>query len=147
MSFDTINGAAGRDLVFGGTGADLLTGGGDDDLLIAGTTAHDSNLPTLILIQTAWNSTDVYSTRISKLRAGTGVPKLAASVTVFGDASGDTLTGNSDRDWFFAAISEVADKDLNEDLDVIKPFGFQGEHRSAHTLKPDGPQNGHYRIV
>jgi Ca2+-binding RTX toxin-like protein len=124
---DTIIGAAGRDMIFGGNGADNLSGEGDLDLLIAGTTSYDldvaffnsSSTANLVLMRGVWVSVDSYSVRSNKLRTGSGVPKLAAGETVFGDSSTDSLTGNVDQDWFFAQLNEVTDKAADETVDVI----------------------------
>ena len=118
---DVLNGGGDRDLLFGGTGIDSLSGGDDDDLLIAGTTSHDTNRTGLAGILAEWDSNLIdYSTRLSHLRSGIGVPQLAVGVTVLSDGSSlDSLTGGTGRDWFFAALAEVNDESADEDIDII----------------------------
>jgi Ca2+-binding RTX toxin-like protein len=117
---DTLSGGDGRDLLLGGAGADTLTGGVDEDLLIAGTTSYDALPASLVAILAEWDSADDYATRQGRLRAGTGVPRLAATVTVKSDGSAvDSLTGSADRDWYFAALAEVTDKAADESVDVL----------------------------
>jgi uncharacterized protein (TIGR03118 family) len=98
---DHLMAEGGNDLLIGGDGRDHLMGQKGDDLLIGGSTAHDTHLELLMQILAELNSTDDYATRVAKLRAGTGVPKLDAT-TVFDDATRDILHGGPGLDWFLA---------------------------------------------
>lgn len=106
---DDLLGSDHRDILIGGGGSDRLRAGSEDDLLIGGATVHDSDLARLLQILAEWTSTDSYTTRIDKLRNGTGgLPKLDAT-TVFDDGASDTLRGNQGLDWFFAGPGDVVD--------------------------------------
>ncbi|MEQ1903097.1 MAG: calcium-binding protein [Pirellulaceae bacterium] len=121
---DIVSGGAGRDILIGGGGGDSLNGGADDDLLIAGTTAYDANQTALNVLRGEWISTARdYLTRVANLRSGVGGYRLQASgvgATVFNDTHADTLTGDADRDWFFAAaldsITDLAGDELKDTL-------------------------------
>jgi uncharacterized protein (TIGR03118 family) len=113
---DDLRGSSGRDILIGGEGSDRLRGGSGDDLLVGGATAYDGNITALLQIQVEWTSADAYSTRIDKLRNGTGVPKLDAT-TVFDDSAPDTLRGDQGLDWFFVGPGDaVADQEPSEQL-------------------------------
>jgi Ca2+-binding RTX toxin-like protein len=102
---DILQGGAGRDILIGGLGADTLDGGANEDLLVAAATAYDANLPALQQIMQEWARTDLaYASRVSDLRAGTGLnsPYLLKSATVADDGSVDILTGGTELDWLFA---------------------------------------------
>ena len=118
---DVLEGGAQRDLLFGGLGTDVFNGRDADDLLIAGSTTHDLNLRSLILIYTEWNSARDFTQRTSNLWGnGTGT-RFNADIylnsnsadgitdTVFADGSLDDLTGGLRQDWFFADLSEIRD--------------------------------------
>jgi Ca2+-binding RTX toxin-like protein len=114
---DVLVGRRGRDILIGGDGRDVLIGGGHDDLLIGGSTAYDTDTTALMQILTEWTSTDSYNTRVAKLRAGSGVPKLDA-MTVSDDGVRDILVGGRGLDWFFAGAhdltpGEVATEQVN----------------------------------
>ncbi|MFO1000942.1 MAG: hypothetical protein U0936_11410 [Planctomycetaceae bacterium] len=107
---DQLTGNGGRDILVGGLGLDSLSGGDDDDILIAGRTTGDSNFNELNLIQSAWLTTTSYSSRVSGLRTGTGMPqvKLKARVNVLNDNNEkDTLVGGTGTDWYFRALDDV----------------------------------------
>jgi uncharacterized protein (TIGR03118 family) len=110
-------GSVNRDILIGGEGSDRLRGGGDDDLLIAGTTAHDSNIPALLQILGEWTSAHSYATRVANLRSGAGgLPKLD-STTVSDDGAVDTLRGNRGLDWFFAGPNDtLPDRQPTEEM-------------------------------
>jgi TIGR03118 family protein len=98
---DHLMAEGGNDLLIGGDGRDHLMGQKGDDLLIGGSTAHDTHLELLMQILAELNSADDYATRVAKLRAGTGVPKLDAT-TVIDDGDRDILHGGPGLDWFLA---------------------------------------------
>lgn len=104
---DTITGGAGRDLVFAGLGADSLLGGSGDDILLAGTSSWDTNAAKLRSILNIWLGAGDYNSRTTTLRDGTGGVQLKANVTAFNDTNADTLTGNSETDWFFASLADT----------------------------------------
>jgi hypothetical protein len=102
---DSLVGNGGRDLLIGGLGADTLMGGAGDDLLIDGTTVFDGDHVGLAAIMTEWTSSRTYAERVANLRGGVG-PALTVRLndaTVTHDDSTDRMTGDGDRDWFFAA--------------------------------------------
>ena len=107
---DRLLGHAGRNILIGGSGVDLLDGGSNDDILIAGFTLSDASTNELNDLRTEWSSAADYPTRVANLRAGVGTSSasLKATVNVFDDGGEvDSLTGNSGRDWFFAALDDV----------------------------------------
>src|SRR5439155_3877108 len=104
---DVLIAGAGRDILIRSEGHDRLHGGANDDLLIGGSTTYDSNTTALLQILAEWTSTDSYSTRITKLRAGAGgLPKLVDGTTVLDDGVQDALVGGDGLDWFFAAAND-----------------------------------------
>jgi uncharacterized protein (TIGR03118 family) len=103
---DKLFGQSGRDLLIGGDGLDQLLGRGNDDILIGGSTSHDGNTAELLQILDEWTSADSYTTRVDKLRNGTGVPALNAT-TVFDDGLRDFLLGGAGLDWFFAGVQDL----------------------------------------
>jgi hypothetical protein len=123
---DVIKGGSGRSLLIGSsrnaTGPDQLTGGIGDDILIAGYTDYDHDTAALMDILTEWQSTDDYTTRISRISQGVGASnaRLVWGTTVHDDGNGknDVLFGDPPgsktfgRDWFFAALAKEI-KDLN----------------------------------
>lgn len=119
---DQLYGRDHRDILIGGAGADTLHGDGGEDLLISGATSYDANDAALVDLLWAWGHPyDDYATRVSKLRSGTGVPKLVAGNTVKPDPASNNLYGDSDRDWFFGRLSDIKDKDtaLSEEVDAL----------------------------
>jgi hypothetical protein len=83
-----------RNILVAGGSASTLIGGNLDDLLIGGTTSYDTETGLVSWQQIAayWAGTDPYSTRVSNLESGNGVPLLDAS-TVTGNGGGNTMTG------------------------------------------------------
>jgi Ca2+-binding RTX toxin-like protein len=116
---DALIAGAGRSLLIGGLGADTLLGGGADDILIGGTTDYDTNTSALLALMSEWQRTDAdYTTRISHLRNGggnNGTFKLN-STTVHDDATADVLTGGAGKDWFWANLPEITDRDPSEQV-------------------------------
>lgn len=98
---DVLIGRGGRDILIGGDGRDILNGGNGDDLLIGGSTTYDTNTAALLQILTEWTSTDSYSTRVNKLRNGTGGLPMLDATTVSDDGVRDQLIGGPGMDWFF----------------------------------------------
>jgi uncharacterized delta-60 repeat protein len=116
---DLVFGGAGRDFLIGGDGADTILGNADDDLLVSGTTDFDANAAALAGIIAEWNSSRSYAQRTANIGgtgSGTGFAARLNSqyflnanghhgpVTVHDDNDVDTLTGDADRDWFFANL-------------------------------------------
>ncbi len=110
---DTLYGGSGRNLLIGGPGADTLFAGSAGDILIGGTTSYDSDTAAdqtvLAFIMLEWDSTDSYSTRVSKLMkdGGSNGKYVLNSNTVFDDNATDRLYGYASAagaalDWFFA---------------------------------------------
>jgi hypothetical protein len=92
---EDITGGTGPNLIISGGGAGQILGGGAGDILIGGSTAYDQNPAALQAILAYWTgSGDGYATRVANLLAGTGVPQLAAGVTVFDNGATNLLTGN-----------------------------------------------------
>jgi secreted trypsin-like serine protease/Ca2+-binding RTX toxin-like protein len=100
---DTLTGNGGRDVIIGGTAADSISGGSGDDLLFDGTTSHDEHDFALRAIMSEWSSARSYSDRISNLRNGVAGTVRLNSSTVTWDSHVDSLTGGTDRDWFWGA--------------------------------------------
>jgi Ca2+-binding RTX toxin-like protein len=103
-----------RDILIGGAGSEKLFGGTSQDLLIAGTTSFDHNEAALNALQLEWNARRSYAARVANLRGtGTGARNngsfflvaSGANETVFGSHKGNTLTGGTGQDWFFAKVS------------------------------------------
>ncbi len=95
-------GGPGRDLLIAGTTASLLIGSGDRDLLIGGTTTFDRNAAGLDAILSEWVSS--------------GTTSRLTAASVFKNNGLNRLSGDADRDWFFAALaSELVDFDASED--------------------------------
>jgi VCBS repeat-containing protein len=101
---DHLQGGPGRDVLIGGRGSDHLTSGDGDDVLIAGFTDHDAHLRDLCAILDAWNGTGSYASRVAGLGA------LLSTSTVHDDGVEDHLGGGGGTDWFFAALSEGANR-------------------------------------
>ena len=120
---DQLEGRAGRDILIGGLGLDVLDGGADDDILIAGTTTSDGLITNLNAIRTEWTSGNVYTARITNLRAGVGSPvvSLKAKVNVLNDSGAvDSLTGGLGDDWYFRALDDaITDLFAGEFVDVL----------------------------
>jgi Ca2+-binding RTX toxin-like protein len=107
---DILDGRGGNDILVGGLGIDVIYGGADQDILIAGRTSYDGQLVSVRRLLSEWTSASSYATRVSNLRLGVGSPvlRLKAKSTVLNDSlAGDQLAGNSEEDWFFAALDDI----------------------------------------
>lgn len=107
---DQLSGGGGRDILIGGAGLDNINGGVDDDILIAGRTVVDQMFSRLVDLSNTWRSSDAYSTRLTKIRAGVGpsLTSLKAKVNVLGDpGQPDSLRGEDGNDWYFRAVDDV----------------------------------------
>jgi Ca2+-binding RTX toxin-like protein len=119
---DTLVGFLGFDILVGGAGNDTLLGMGGDDILIGSTTSYDditvaNNMIAWEAFREEWTSGDSYNNRTVKIRdigVGPYNDTLTANVTVFDDADGDDLYGNTEDDWFFAAAGEAQDVEIGE---------------------------------
>jgi hypothetical protein len=115
---NTIVGGSGESILIGGKGKDTVTGNSGSDILIAGYTDYDTssaaNDAALDAILLEWQSTDSYSSRISKIKAGVGSGgyKFVWGTTVHDNSTSNanTLTGGggaSGLNWFFANVSHT----------------------------------------
>jgi hypothetical protein len=88
-------GSGRRNLLVAGGSASTLLGGNGEDLLIGGTTTYDTEagLVSWQAIANYWAGADPYSTRVSNLESGSGVPLLDATI-VTGNGGGNTMTGS-----------------------------------------------------
>jgi murein DD-endopeptidase MepM/ murein hydrolase activator NlpD len=100
---DFLWGLDGRDILLGGLAADKLNGGMGDDILIDGTTDFDADAVKLASMRTAWAQNQPYAQRIQALNGS------LTAATVHHDGVADTLTGDLDRDWFWADGIDVHD--------------------------------------
>ncbi|VTR95499.1 nhl repeat family protein : Uncharacterized protein OS=Ktedonobacter racemifer DSM 44963 GN=Krac_12419 PE=4 SV=1: HemolysinCabind: HemolysinCabind: HemolysinCabind [Gemmata massiliana] len=113
---DVLVGGAARDILIGGAGNDFLFGFGNDDIVIGGPTVYDANPTALTQILTVWNSNASYNDRVATIRAGTGVPKLDATI-VMADNGRNVIFGDQGLDWFFGTGTDViADRNGSEKL-------------------------------
>jgi Ca2+-binding RTX toxin-like protein len=104
---NTLRGGGGRDLLIAGAGPGMLFGGDGEDILIGGSTAYDTDAVALRAIMDEWLRTDLsYEERVDHLMNGGGLngPYLLNSSTVSGNGGGNTLKGESGRDWFFGNL-------------------------------------------
>jgi Ca2+-binding RTX toxin-like protein len=107
-----ISGGTNPSLLIGGKGPDTVFGGSGDDILIAGYTDYDAstlaNDLALEAILAEWQSANLYSTRIARIKSGVGpngTDKLVWGVTVHDNAvtNANTLIGwEPGENWFFA---------------------------------------------
>jgi ELWxxDGT repeat protein len=107
---DQLLGGAGRDLLIGGLGRDRLDAGTDDDILIAGRTINDNLIGNLQKLRTDWISQLSYVSRVTRLRAGVGLPvvSLKAKLNVLNDAGDDdSLAGGTGSDWYLRALDDA----------------------------------------
>jgi hypothetical protein len=85
----------------------MLLRGYGEDVLIGGSTAYDMDPVALRAIMDEWLRTDrSYEERVDHLMNGGGRsdPYLLNRSTVSGSGSGNTLKGESSRDWFFGDL-------------------------------------------
>jgi hypothetical protein len=112
-------GGSARNLLIAGTeGYATLIAGPAGDILIGGTTSYDSNTTALAYIMAEWDSSDGYSTRLSKISNGGGLngSYVLNTTTVFYNGVTDYLYGYSSAsgnslDWFFAHTKGKTNKD------------------------------------
>jgi Ca2+-binding RTX toxin-like protein len=123
VGVDTITGGSGRSILIGGRGNDSVQGGSADDIVIGGFTDFDSSSDAhdqaLMAILTEWQSSDSYSIRISKIKAGVGAgsAKFLFGTTVHDDGNASALTGGGGTDWFFKGTHDtVTDQAAGEQL-------------------------------
>jgi uncharacterized protein (TIGR03118 family) len=103
---DTLVGGIHRDILIGGDGHDTIIGSAGDDILIGGTTAYDTDVPSLLQIMGEWNSRDSFAVRQQKLSTGAdGLPILDAT-TVTADGVRDLLFARPGHDWIFAGVHD-----------------------------------------
>ncbi len=119
---DVLNGGAGRDILIGSAGADTLNGGSEDDILIGGISSLSTNVVALTAIRNEWVSANSYSLRVSHLLTGgglNGTTKLNSSTITNDSSAADSLTGNSELDWFFQSANDIL-VDFNAGLGELK---------------------------
>jgi hypothetical protein len=106
-----------RNILVAGKSASTLNGGDQEDLLIAGYTSYDTQagLTSWQQIAAYWAGTDSFTTRVTRLEAGTGVPTLDAA-TVTGNGGNNTLVGKGELALIFT-----------DDLDGISGFNSQSQ--------------------
>ncbi len=119
--FSTLYGGSARNLLIAGSkGPGTLHAGPAGDILIGGYTKYDSNITALAYIMAEWDSSDSYSTRVSKISKGVGPNSAYAlnSTTVFDNVDSltgarwsDSLYGGAGLDWFFAHTKGKTGKD------------------------------------
>jgi ELWxxDGT repeat protein len=110
--WDTLWGDNGRDLLIGGVGKDWLNGRAGDDILLGGTTNYDASYAAQKAILATWTTTRSYESRIASIMAGVGADHVKlTNTTVHDDNLADSLTGYTERDWFFAELSAGTDQE------------------------------------
>jgi len=117
----------GYNILIGGPGVDTIKGNGND-ILISGTTSYDSNTPTNIAaldaILAEWSSTDLYSTRISKIMSGVGSGGTDAlnSSTCQSDGVANTVSDGASatqNNWFIVNSKDKVTKKRNETETIV----------------------------
>ncbi len=109
---DRLFGLQGQDLLIGGGGQDRLFGNRDEDLLIGGFTSHDNHVAALRLLSAEWKSGSTYESRARSIHNGTGSNLAGSGVflqknsSVFDDGEVDRVFGQTDRDLFFAELTD-----------------------------------------
>ena len=114
---DVLKGGAGRDVLIGGAGSDTLDGRGKDDILLGASLTYQIDPLALKLVSAEWNrATVLYQQRrdhlLGELAGGLNRPNLLDSTTVVEDGVGDSVTGGTERDWFFNSTT-IADNLLD----------------------------------
>jgi hypothetical protein len=124
---DRLIGGQGRDILIGGAGTSTLQAGNPPAtnlaqggaILIGGTTDYDGNAQVLAGFLAEWSRTDIdYATRIAHLTGAmsgglNGTNLLKGSMThnstdtVHDNGQGDTLTGGTGMDWYFAGMLDM----------------------------------------
>ncbi len=104
---NTINGGSGRSILIADKGTSTINGGSADDIVIGGYTTYDgsgnANDQALMAIMAEWQSSDSYSTRVSKITAGVaGGAKLVLGTTVFSNGKSNTLNGGGGSNWILS---------------------------------------------
>jgi Ca2+-binding RTX toxin-like protein len=113
---DWLYGDSGRDILIGGMGADELYGGAGQDILIGGPSQYEGDGTILGFLRNEWATPRTYDGRVHNLRAGggrNGTFRLEAK-TVPPDPDQDQLYGEADRDWFWAYLPDVSDRETGE---------------------------------
>ena len=112
---DFLSGDSGQDVLIGGMGADIVGGGLGSDLLIGGYAIYDSSIPDLLAIRDVWRRSDLsYTQRIAELRIGDSA--LIVETTVYSDIDVDELYGESELDWFWGGLNDIADIDFANEI-------------------------------
>jgi uncharacterized delta-60 repeat protein len=108
---DVIVGGAGRDLLVGGIDADDIAGNVDQDILVSGTTTYSTDPVALSAIKAEWTSNKSWAVRVANISGLSpqasrlnGNYFLTTDVTVFSDASIDTLAGGAGTDMYYATL-------------------------------------------
>jgi hypothetical protein len=116
----------GRDILIGGRNPDRINGGDDQDILIGGLTIHDADDAALLAIRAEWISRRTYEERVANLRNEVnptfddrlnGEYFLRTNIEVIDDGGGNALSGELERDWFFASLGDAHDQMPGEELD------------------------------
>jgi hypothetical protein len=97
-------GGSARNLLIADRGYGYLSAGSAGDILIGGYTRYDSNTTALAYIMAEWDSSDSYSTRVSKISKGGGlnVAYVLNGTTVSANGASNGFYGGAGLDWFFA---------------------------------------------
>lgn len=116
---DDLNGGDGKDILIGGSGADRIKGNSDEDILVAGIYIHDTDLDTLLAIQSVWTGGGTYENRVNILRT------YLNTSTVHDDGEVDTLTGSQSRDWFIKSATDVITDQVSsgKSIEFVDPEG------------------------
>jgi hypothetical protein len=114
----TLKGGSGRNILIAGAGGANLQGSSAGSILIGGNTNYDANLAVLEAALLEWNSSDSYTTRLTKL----GTTFNASTVNRDGQA--DHLQGgggNQALDWFFASsLDKINGSNANDKIVTIQ---------------------------
>jgi PKD repeat protein len=118
---DVLKSGAGRDVLIGGAGSDTLDGRGKDDILLGAGLAYQVDPLALKLVSAEWNrATVLYQQRcdhlLGELAGSLNRPNFLDSTTVVEDGVSDSVTGGTQRDWFFNSTT-IADNLLDRETD------------------------------